>query len=495
MNWLDRIVSWFGLPSKRSEAERLVEQIQTVLERARRHKRSRRYDEALDELEQALVLAQETDNTMLPVAIRLNRADVLIQSGEWDAAEALLNDLEQEAQEAGYEAQLAHVAIERGLLEQARSGLDAASTYFEQAVQLARQAEAAGAEGRAQGHLADVYLADGNASYAAYLLQEALPKLNASGDVEMSSYFVGLLGEAMIQSGREEEGSTLLERAVWLAENLAYRTHEIRWRQALVKQIMREYRYDEARRHLLLILAQQNVYGDPADKVQMLCRMSKVCVRLDDYEAALDYSTQALDVLNNHMPERLRLVSGATHGIALRLNAQNEEALTYLKPIVADYVQLEPEEVEYPYSEVMRNLAAAYRSIEDYAAAESAYQDALAALHVDGNAEKRAEVYRDMGVFYVQQGRQTDALNAWENALQFYEGLDHPGAMARLYCDIAVIRRQQGQLKRAMKTYEQALMLLSSLDDLETRGVVLSNAATAYVDLGDVENAEAFFVE
>src|SRR5690606_12888831 len=66
---------------------------------------------------------------------------------------------------------------------------------------------------------------------------------------------------------------------------------------------------------------------------------------------------------------------------------------------------------------------------------------------------------------------------------------------ARLYCDIGGARRFLGQGRRAMKEYEQALMMLSSVDDWATRGVVISNAAIAYADLGDTESAEAFFDE
>ena len=67
-------------------------------------------------------------------------------------------------------------------------------------------------------HLADTYLHDGNASYAAHLLREALPKLTMPSDVEMSSYFVGLLGQALIQNGQEAEGHHLIGRALGISE-------------------------------------------------------------------------------------------------------------------------------------------------------------------------------------------------------------------------------------------------------------------------------------
>jgi hypothetical protein len=39
------------------------------------------------------------------------------------------------------------------------------------------------------------------------------------------------------------------------------------------------------------------------------------------------------------------------------------------------------------------------------------------------------------------------------------------------------------------------LTLLNSVEDQETRGIVLANAATVYVDQGDIETAESFFAE
>jgi tetratricopeptide (TPR) repeat protein len=88
-----------------------------------------------------------------------------------------------------------------------------------------------------------------------------------------------------------------------------------------------------------------------------------------------------------------------------------------------------------------------------------------------------------------------NAIEHWKAALTIYEGEHYYAQAARLYCDIGGARRFLGQGKRALKEYEQALMMLSSVNDWATRGVVVSNAAIAYSDLGDTESAEAFFNE
>ena len=100
-----------------------------------------------------------------------------------------------------------------GMVAQAQGDWVGARSAYERALDLARAAGIEGAEGRALGRLADTYLHDGNASYAAHLLRDALTKLSNSGDVEPSSYITGLMGLAMIQNGQEAEGQQLLDRA------------------------------------------------------------------------------------------------------------------------------------------------------------------------------------------------------------------------------------------------------------------------------------------
>src|SRR5690606_25457169 len=108
---------------------------------------------------------------------------------------------------------------------------------------------------------------------------------------------------------------------------------------------------------------------------------------------------------------------------------------------------------------------------------------------------EKAQTHLELGLIYEQQRDIQAAIAQWSAALTIYEGERYFAQAARLYCDIGGARRFLGQGKRALKEYEQALMMLSSVDDWGTRGIVVSNAAIAYADIGDVESAEAFFEE
>jgi tetratricopeptide (TPR) repeat protein len=105
-----------------------------------------------------------------------------------------------------------------------------------------------------------------------------------------------------------------------------------------------------------------------------------------------------------------------------------------------------------------------------------------------------AHAYRDLGLLYSARGQYQQALAEWQQAQMIYEDEKAASQLARLYCDMGKARKALGQGSRALKDYESALLLLSSVD-LETRGVLLSNAASAYAEGGDVESADDFFAE
>jgi tetratricopeptide (TPR) repeat protein len=145
---------------------------------------------------------------------------------------------------------------------------------------------------------------------------------------------------------------------------------------------------------------------------------------------------------------------------------------------------------------MLRQLAAALADIADDESATATYRRAAQQAEAYGLRLALAEARRDLGLLYSQRKMTQLALQEWSAALVVYEAEKAHAQVARLHCDIGNARRQLGQGQRAMKDYEQALMALNLLrDDPETRGVVLSNAANAYVDQGDVESAEAFFKE
>ncbi len=497
MNILERVAGRIGIRSQATGTNNR-NTIQTALENGRQHKRAERYEDALAALDEAAERLRHTNSngsSSLPLIIDLHRADVLLHLGRWDDMRTLLESLQAGARQRQQHAPLAYIYGSMGTLAQAQGEWEIARRHYETSLEMARKGRSIGAEGRAQGHLADTYLREGNASYAIYLLREALPKLEISGDLELTSYFTGKLGESLIAAGKAVEGQQLLGRALRLAEEMEHQGYEIQWRQTLAAEAMKGALYEEARRHLLLILAHMD--SAPSLRlVQTLCRAAKASLRLGDTQSSLDYAIQAVEICASLPADRrARALAYGALGIAQRAASQPQAAVESLSDVLDDYASLILTEADYTYIDVLRNLAAAQTENDDFDAARHTYERALSHANNGDSPQHLAGTHRDIGIMNLRQHHLQHAIKSWLAALEIYEAQGDHTRAARLFCDIASVRKQLGQGQRAMKNYEQALMRLSSVEDPETRGVILSNAATAYADQGDIETAEAFFVD
>ncbi|HEX2620386.1 MAG TPA: hypothetical protein VHL11_09570 [Phototrophicaceae bacterium] len=482
MKIIERIASIVGLDVTMVPRPELVE-LRNVVDEGRQRKRTEMYDEALKLFDRALELARQfKERSSIPI-IQLHRTDVLIKQQRWDEATRLLQDLEAEARLTKESIQLAYTLTTAGTMYQAKGDLVIARRYYEQGLETARTGKSAGAEGRALGHLADLYLLDGNASYAVHLLRDSLEKLNNSNDVELSSYFVGRLGEALIQSGQTQEGDPLLTRALRLAQHMNYRPFERLWHLALARRATAESRYTEAYNHYerTLMMLRSNA----AELPEVLRELSRICLNLNKNTTALTHAQRALDI-NPNDP-----ISRGTMGLVLHASGQSEEALPYLEQAIA-YGDQHPHDL---HVEFLRMYAASLSDTGQVEAAAAAFEKALKTAHKAGNPLEEARVLRDRGTFFARHRQAQAAIRSWSDAANIYEGQGFHAQVARLYCDCGGLRMYLGQGQRAMKDYEQALMVLSSVNDQETRGIVLANAATAYVDQGDIDTAESFLTE
>ena len=489
MKLFGQIIDKLGLNADESNDQPLDNPARQKLDAGQWAKRSEDLETALERLTEALHLAEDHNDQTSLVVITLHRAEAYIALERFDEAENLLLALRHKSQKSGQHAQLTYALITLGTLEQAREDWTEARSYFEQALKVAQAANSLGGEGRALGHLADTYLHEDNASYAVHLLRQALPKLNLSGDIELSSHFVGQLGTALISTGQETEGERLLYRALRLAEQMKYRKFERHWALTLAKRALSSMRYDEARKLYEQALDLFSNIADTTMKVDTYCELSRICLYLGELDDALTYAQRAVSESEND--NKLLTTAQGTLGMALRANGRSAEAIGYLEPVVQKVAKNEA--IEPLQIEIMRNLAAARADIDDVELAIAMYQQVLD-LTTDLPLEL-AQTHLELGILFEQIREMESAIKEWRAALTIYEGERYHAQAARLYVDIGGARRSLGQGKRAMKEFDQALMMLSSVDDLSTRGVVISNAAIAYADLGDSESAEAFFTE
>jgi len=486
MNVIDQILSWLGAQPTTPEKNPVHE----LLEAGQRAKRAEDFPTALEALSRAGQMAEMRRDLTALAVITLHQAEIFIYQARWSEAEQILLTLRHKAQNSGQRTQMAYTLDMLGTLAQAKGDWGEARAYFEQALKVARAAGSPGGEGRALGHLADTYLQENNASYAVYLLRDSVNKLNISGDIEYSSYFIARLGHASILSGQESEGEHLLKRALNLAEQMRHRSYERICLLLLGERMVVTLHYEDAHKYYQRALALLDPISHTREYITTLCHLSKISLHLQNLNDALTYASQALETSEKIEDAKLRTMAQGTLGIALRANGQSAKAIPYLETAAENYRQID----NHVRTEILRNLGAAQADIDDERAIATYTQAVEAAQALESQLEL-AQAHLELGLVYARRKQMQTAIQEWVTALGIYETERYFAQVARLRCDIGNARKYLGQGQRAMKEYEQALMTLNSIDDWTTRGIVLSNAANAYADQGDIESADAFFSE
>jgi len=507
MKWSERITGMLRAGSSPRETA-----LREVLVAGRTAKLSENYTAALLHFDQALDMARSAaalgDDPTPITSLSVHRAETLIRLRQWADAAAFIEASRASAPSLTRTMHAAYMDCALGLLEQARGDLNASRTAYESALKGARGATKPiiGAEGRAMGHLADLYLRDGNASYAAHLLKDALAKLGTSSDLELSGYFVGLLGQAMSENGQSSDGLHFIQRALMLAEQFQHRLYERHWGMILGQRALDEGRYLDARGHYQRALHLFDAEKPTPAFVALHVGLSKASIYVRDHDTAIQMAETALEASHKLVAPPVdppialiitddaeALARGAL-GLALRAAGRGIDAMPHLQALVDTITD---EQATRDRIDVLRGLGAALSETDDYNAAVTTYQRALAMATKFDDPLEIALTHRDLGLIYQRREEYVLAVQEWTQAITIYDSQNAYAQVARLHCDLGGARRSMGLVTRALRDYEQALMTLNNVDanDLETRGLVLSNAANVYAESGDAESADAFFTE
>jgi tetratricopeptide (TPR) repeat protein len=486
MNLFEQMVARFK-SSESSPASSIDPVLRTNFEAARRAKLSEDYPLALANLDAALESIKGSLDHPAAVEIFLQRADVYIRQGNYAEAVVALDGARAKA--GDHRLLQVYVTLGQGRLAFAEGRLEEAGAYYEQGITAARALQAAGAEGRAQGLRGELALYEKNASYAQHLLREALPKLNSVGDGELSPLFVGVLGQANVESGALAEGIRLIERALKIAEQLGDVVNQRRWALALGEHALRESRYTEARIYLKLAVER---FGEQrtGDHVRALGSLAHILDILGQHNEALAYAERALSLAQGGDAETAAMAAAAM-GSTLRGAGRSRDAIPHLRAA----------EAHIPAGgrvELLRTLAIALDESGETDAAQEVATQASALAESHGTMLERAQTRRDLGLLNFRAQRFQEALTVWTPALALFEEQNAHAQVARLLCDMGSARKTLGMHARALRDFETALTVLNSVDasDLETRGLVYSNAAHAFSEQGsDNDSVDSFFTE
>ncbi len=345
-------------------------------------------------------------------------------------------------------------------------------------------------------NLARDYIHQDNPRFAQHLLKEAVVITQAGNQIQLASRVIGLLAEATLAMGDRIAAQKLLMQAIHLAQQTGQLEQQLRWSQSLARLEMENQNYTAAIR--ITRPPKISRCGWATSRRSFLCTARSnwrprtggpVTAPRPRNTRRARSRRRAVRATPNTKPWRLTRLGMAAYGMN-----DMDRAQSFLSEALAHYdsgTLAQPDE----HIQMLLTLGNMALRRGQSAEAQRWIDQALELARTHHQTEREAEALHLLGNLAARQGDRDAAMNYWQDALRLAEENNNNTLAIQLRCDIAQLRKINGDYKAALDEYERALVMLSHNDHPPTRGLVLSNAATLYTEMGDVETAQAFYHE
>jgi adenylate cyclase len=106
---------------------------------------------------------------------------------------------------------------------------------------------------------------------------------------------------------------------------------------------------------------------------------------------------------------------------------------------------------------------------------------------------QKAKVYNTMGLIYLNQGINSEALKKFSNAFNIWEEIRDKQGIAYYHINVGVLNNNQGNYPEALKNYFASLKLFEELGDKNGKGSSLGNIGNIYTIQGNYTEALKYF--
>ncbi|MCX9078752.1 MAG: tetratricopeptide repeat protein, partial [Candidatus Methanoperedens sp.] len=420
-------------------------------------------EQAMQYYQQGLTLARQYHDVRAEQFFLSGIGALLVQSRQYEQGEQFLREALEAARKQHQSVLIARSLSNLGELYAAQKDWAQAQTHHQQALDVARPTGDAATIVLALENLARDYVEQSNPSYATHLLKEAFQIAQKAQSPVLVAGVSGRMGEAMLAMGDRAGGRKWLEQGLHMSYQTGRNRLVLRWMMDLAGVDIQEGHYLDAmqRYEKAEELARRTGQQQPEFFLQLALNLGQVYQRLGDYTQALIQAERAHLHANELHDAKSAALAVGRQGLALQGLKRNEEAAVKLQ----EGLRYFEDGVLSDTTEKAGLLLALGRAQQRSGAIEEAiatFQMVLAQTDSEKNPVKRAEALQLLASVYTSHLEREVALKTYQEALALFEN---------------------------------AQKLLSNVDDRVTRGLVLSNAANLYTDLGDLETARSFYEE
>ncbi|CAF1157283.1 unnamed protein product [Adineta steineri] len=240
--------------------------------------------------------------------------------------------------------------------------------------------------------------------------------------------------------------------------------------------------------------------SDEGEKAIYYHQLGSVHLNQGDYEKAIWYFEQGLEILQKTLPSDhpdLGIPNGSI-GLVYYNMGKYSKALSYyekaleiqLKTLPSDHIDL---------ASLYNNIGTVYDNIGEYSKALSYYEKALEIREktLPTNHPSLAALYNNIGLMYGNIGEYSKALSSHEKALEIYQKTlppNHP-LLAISYNNIGLMFNNMGDYSKALSSHEKALEIqLKTLPSNHPHlACSYNNIGSVYDNIGEYSKALSYY--
>lgn len=234
-------------------------------------------------------------------------------------------------------------------------------------------------------------------------------------------------------------------------------------------------------------------------KAGLLNSLGVICYKQAQYQTALEYWQESLNIKREIFGEKHTYVANAYNSIAAvhYSQTQYQKALEYWHKSLSIFSELYGEK-HTTVADSYNNIAIVYKRQSQYKKALEFYQKALSTfLEVYGEKHTSvAGIYNNIANVYKEQLKYKEALEFYQKALNIKTELfgKRHTRVAQTYTNIAVVYKRRAQYEKALEFYRKALSIFSEILGEKHTSVALiyDNLALLYLDLEQYDSAVYF---
>jgi tetratricopeptide (TPR) repeat protein len=405
------------------------------------------YDEAVPWLEQAVDCARTQNDDSSLVLDLLNLGRALRRLEEWDRAMAIGDEALVLANETGNPVGQSYVYNYKGHLLRAMERADDALDAFEEGSRLAREARIPAREAFSMLAAAALYLEKGQLDKGLATYEESVQLARRANRADQLAQSLVLLGEALVTCGKPQEAISHFEEAATL---------------------LRRIGIEESLASALTELANAQQRAGRPEAEASWRQAAELHERLGDQQATM----VAL--------ERLA---------GLRRGQDPSDAHWLYRRALALAAELGDRETE---ARIRNSLAVSAWQSSDLDEAEKQYRKAAALIRCEANKDELGVVLNGLGAVLTRQNQETEALEVLGEALTSNRKFGQDGAEADSLAGLGAAARAAGKLADASSWYQECIERRRALGDRAGEGWALQRLSEVSREAGETQQADAF---